>query len=242
MAILLGFATACCTLLGGLFALRRQDRLHLIMAFSAGAVVGVSFFDLLPEAINLTGRALPALTVSSVAAAGFLVYMLLNRALLLHPHSAPNGGACENARHSGPLAAGSLSIHSFLDGLGIGLAFQVSNSVGLIVAAAVLAHDFSDGINTVTVLLKEAAQKEQAFRWLLVDAVAPLLGVVTGTLTRVPNRTLGMLLALFCGFFLYIGASDLLPESHTHSRGFVTSIATVAGAVVIYLAVRLAGG
>jgi ZIP family zinc transporter len=137
--------------------------------------------------------------------------------------------------------AGSLSIHSFLDGVGIGLAFQVNAAVGLVVAAAVLAHDFSDGINTVNVIVRHGGEFKKALRWLVVDAVAPVLGVLVTLLFTVSEDSLGLLLALFAGFFLYIGASDLIPESHHQHPKFMTTAMTLLGAAVLYIAIHFAG-
>jgi hypothetical protein len=138
MIILITIAAFFSTLLGGLFALHLKDRLHLILGFSAGAIVGVAFFDMLPEALELAGKIYSASTILTITVIGFASYLVLDRFVLLHDHS-------EDNHHSkrGNAGAGSLSFHSFLDGVGIGLAFQVSSTVGLIVAAAVLTHDFS---------------------------------------------------------------------------------------------------
>jgi zinc transporter ZupT len=237
MALLLGLATVFSTLLGGLFALKRQDKLHLILGFSAGAVVGVAFFDLLPEALELGTKTYTPSAVTALIGVGFLAYMLLNRMVLLHPR-APEDHAGSPALTTW-LGAGSLSFHSFLDGVGIGLAFQVSSSVGFILALAVLAHDFSDGINTVGMVLKNKGARKQAFRWLLVDAVAPPIGVLSTRAFALPEADLGLVLALFCGLFLFIGASDLLPESHHRHPKLVTSVMTVLGALTIYVAVHV---
>jgi zinc transporter ZupT len=237
MALVLGFATVFSTLLGGLFALKRQDKLHLILGFSAGAVIGVAFFDLLPEALQLGTKGYRSHVVTAFIGAGFLLYMLLNRVVLLHPHAPEDHGT----RDSGLtwLGAGSLSFHSFLDGIGIGLAFHVSASVGFILAMAVLAHDFSDGINTVGIVLKNEGGRKQAFRWLLVDAVAPPMGVISTYFFSLREAELGLVLAVFCGLFLFIGASDLLPESHHRHPKAVTSLMTMLGALTIYVAIHL---
>ena len=237
MALVLGAAALVATMLGGLFALYRRDRLHLILGFSAGAVLGVALFDLLPEAINLATPTYSAATVTLFVAVGFFGFMFLNRVLLLHPEDHDDADA---PRRSGALGAASLSVHSFLDGVGIGLAFKVSTSAGIVLAVAVLAHDFSDGINTVAVVLKNRGRDLSALRWLAVDAVAPLLGVVSTVFFTLSDTTLGILLALFCGFFLYIGASDLLPESHHRHPKALTGLMNIAGAAVIWLAIHFA--
>ena len=219
------------TFLGGLLALTLRDKLHLILGFSAGAVIGVAFFDLLPEAINFGEKFHSPSVILSFAALGFLSYLVLDRIWLIHGEPTPKG----------PLAAVVLCIHSLLDGAAIGLAFQASHEVGIVIAIAVLTHDFSDGINTMNIVLKNGGDRSRAFRWLLVDAMAPVLGVASTFVFTLPGEAFGTALALFAGFFLYIGASDLIPESyHAHPK-FLTTAMTLAGAAVLYVAITLIG-
>lgn len=239
-ALLLGCAAFCSTMIGGSLALRLRDKLHLILGFSAGAVIAVAFFDLLPEALELGSKAHALSTVVAFTALGFVLYLVLDRVILLHNHAHEQNEEL-NVESRGTVRAGSLSIHSFLDGVGIGLAFQVSAAVGAIVAAAVLAHDFSDGINTVNVVVRHGGQRSKALRWLLVDAAAPVLGVIVTLFFAVSEDSLGLLLAMFAGFFLYIGASDLIPESHHQHPKFLTTAMTVAGVAVLYVAIHIAG-
>ena len=238
--IIIAISTFIATLLGGLFALRCKDRLHLILGFSAGAVIGVAFFDLIPEAITLGGGKYTISTITTITAAGFLLYLILDRFLILHTHAHEEQRSPNTAEHRGILGAGSLAVHSFLDGTAVGLAFQVSAAVGVIVAVAVLVHDFSDGINTVNMILKNKGQQDQAMRWLLIDACAPVLGVLSTFFYTLPESALGIVLAVFSGFFLYIGASDLLPESHHSHPTKWTTIATVGGMIVLYIAIQVA--
>jgi|SRR3989338_8644440 len=247
MIILIAIATFFSTLLGGLFALKFRDKLHLILGFSAGAVIAVAFFDLLPEALELGSPYFDGETLFMFVAIGFFAYLILDRWVFLHTHPHEDdhdhqGSDSHTAhKHRGILGAGSLSIHSFLDGVAIGLAFQVSVAVGAIVTVAVLAHDFSDGINTVNMILKNKGEGNSAFRWLIVDAVAPVLGVISTLFFTVPESGLAVILAIFSGFFLYIGASDLVPESHHAHPKLLTTAMTIVGAVVLFTAVKLAG-
>lgn len=238
MLIIITIATFVATLLGGLFALKFKDKLHLILGFSAGAVIGVAFFDLIPEAIELGQVAHSIPFILSITALGFFLYMILDRLIVLHSHDDEHEHTHSGVR--GKIGAGSLSVHSLLDGVAIGLAFQVSTAVGIIVAIAVLVHDFSDGINTVSVILKHEGGKKQAFKWLLVDAIAPVVGIISTLFFTLSQGSLGIILALFSGFFLYIGASDLLPESHHSHPTLWTTFATIFGVVVLYGAISLA--
>lgn len=228
-------ATFCSTMLGGAFAMRFRDRLHLISGFGAGALIGVAFFDLLPGALTLSPN--NNLEVLTVTAMGYAAYLVIDR--FIAPRHAEGMKMARTRR--GTLGAGSLSIHSLLDGCAIGLAFKVSGSIGAVVAVAVLAHDFADGINTVGVVLRHDGDRRSALRWLLIDAVAPVFGALSTLALTLPAPALGMALALFAGFFLYIGASDLLPESYHSHPGTWTTVATLAGIGLLYALVRIAG-
>jgi ZIP family zinc transporter len=228
---IIAVAAFASTLAGGLLALKMRDKLHLILGFSAGAVIGVAFFDLLPEAINIGMKFHTPAGILAWTALGFLFYLVLDRILSFHG----------NAAHRGGFTASVLCIHSVLDGVAIGLAFQTSRAVGIIVAIAVLTHDFSDGINTMNIVLKNHGARAEAFRWLLLDAVAPVIGIMSTFFFALPGDGFGVALALFGGFFLYIGASDLIPESyHAHPK-FLTTAMTLIGAAVLYLAITLIG-
>ncbi len=226
------------TFMGGLLALVFRDKLHLILGFSAGAIVGVAFFDLLPEAIELAQSTYEVSTITACVALGFVIFMIIDRFVAPHHHDDDH---CENLNHKGRFGAGSISAHSLLDGIAIGLAFQVSPAVGIIVAIAVLTHGFSDGINTVGLILKNGGNKIQALRWLTLDASAPVIGIIISTFLTFTESALGIVLALFCGFFLYLGASDLLPESHHQHPTLWTTSMTVLGIATLYIAITLAG-
>ena len=132
-----------------------------------------------------------------------------------------------------PSAPFGLSAHSFIDGLAVGLAFGANTSTGVLVLVAVLAHDFADGLNTVSFVLNQSQDRSQAIRWLVADAVAPLVGVTVGALVQVSDATLGHLLAFYAGFFLFMGATDLLPEAHEHASWSRVGL-TLLGFAVIF--------
>lgn len=228
------------TLAGGALALRLRDRLHLILGFSAGAVLAAAFFDLLPEALKVSPPGFDPSTVIAISALGFFAYTVLDRLILLHAHDdhgTHTAGAAAGRQWSG---AASLSLHSMMDGFAIGVAFRASPAVGFVVAAAVLAHDCSDGMNTVGIVLRHGGVKREAYRWLIIDAVAPIIGATVSLFVALPAAAMSVMLALFAGFFLYIGASDLLPESvHEHPKS-LTTLMTLLGAGLLYAVVRLA--
>jgi ZIP family zinc transporter len=243
---LIACAAFCATLAGGLFALKLKDKLHLVLGFSAGAVVAVAFFDLIPEAVELGRTHTPPFAILSWTSLGFFLYLVVDRVQFLHGHPHEHHHH-EHGNHSpgaekATLRASSLSAHSFLDGMAIGVAFKASSALGIAVTIAVLAHDFSDGINTTNVVLKNRGTRTQALRWIFADAIAPAAGLIATQFIAISPQHLAIALALFAGFFLYIGASDLIPESHHAHPKFLTTAMTLLGAAVIYAAITVAKG
>jgi len=224
---------------GGAIALRLQHSLPTVVALSGGIVVAVALLEILPEAIENIGEAHDAVPL---VALGFVAFFLLVRVRDVHHRDDP-----EEARSHGRvgvLGAMGLSLHTFTDGVGIGLAFSVNAEAGLLVLLAVVSHGFADGLNTVSFVLSQSGDRVRAKRWLRIDALAPLAGAAVGSLISVSDQTLGYFLALYAGFFLYMGATDLLPAAHAHEhdgQGSWGRVAlTVAGFVAIY-AVTLIG-
>lgn len=233
--IALAFAAAAVfpRLLGGLSVLRQADRLHLVMGFAAGAMIGVAAFETLPEAVELASS-----WVFLATAAGVLGFAVLEHRVFRHVHT--EDAIC-NPR-AGEIGAGGLSLHAFMDGLAIGAAFNVNTELGALVSAAVLLHAFADGLNTVTVLLGSGHTRGKALRWLAVDAVSPVAGAAIGLLISPPDVALGILLAVFAGMFVYLGAGSLLPQAHRFGRDrAIVYVAAISGLLLAYGATHLGG-
>ena len=123
--IILALAACACaaTMAGGLMALKLADKLPLVMGFSAGAVIGVAFFDLAPEALDAGAGLYQPRTLLAVAALGFFLYTVLDRLVARHDCE----GQANPAR--GLIGAASFSAHSLLDGFAMGIAFQASREI-----------------------------------------------------------------------------------------------------------------
>ena len=215
------------TLAGGGFALRYRRYLLYIMAFSAGLVIGVAFLDLMPEIAEISTRTnIEMRQLMLMVVAGFVAIFLLEKLTIIHSekqHDAPG-----HHHHVGVIGAMGLSFHSFLDGLAIGVGFQAGSKIGVAVLLAVLAHDFADGLNTVTFMLAAKNSTWRTVALLVVDASAPVAGAALTNVVHFEPHIIAFQLAFFCGFLLYLGASDLLPEVHTHPRAALIA-STVGG-------------
>lgn len=239
-AIILSFITFVSTMYGGLFALKFHNKLHLIMSLTAGVLLGVVFFDIMPEIFSIaTENNLPVTWAFTALVAGFFIIHILEKLAILH-HSHEEEYVEHSHKHPsiGVISAGGLSFHSFLDGVGIGLAYHINPHVGLLVAIAVIAHDFSDGLNTVTLMLTHKNTFKKAFVLLIIDAVAPILGAISTLFFVIPESVLLLYLGFFAGFLLYIGATELLPEAHSkHSSGWMVGL-TILGTLFIFIVTR----
>jgi ZIP family zinc transporter len=236
IAIPLAGITVISTLIGGFTALRYHRQLTTLIALTGGVVVAVALFDVLPEAIDAVGN---ARRVTTLVGVGFIGFFLAERLLVLHHRD-----EAEQARaHAqvGVLGAAGLSLHSFIDGLGIGLAFHLNNTTGYLVFLAVVTHDFADGLNTVSFVLSQRQDRRRALTWLGIDALAPFLGAIVGTFVSISEYGLGNLLCVYAGFFLYMGATDLLPEAHHHPSRLRVAV-TVLGFGATYVIARVAAG
>lgn len=217
------------TLAGGAFAFRYRRYLLFIMAFSAGLLIGVAFLDLLPEVVEIAHReSLDVRLLMITVLCGFVGIFLLEKATIIHgekQHDTPG-----HHHNVGVVGALGLSFHSFLDGLAIGVAFKASPQIGMVVLLAVVAHDFADGLNTVTFMLASENGAMRTGALLAIDALAPVAGALLTNVVHIDPRAVAFQLAFFAGFLLYLGASDLLP--HVHERPRLTLMAfTVAGLV-----------
>jgi zinc transporter ZupT len=227
-----GVATGLATLAGGVLAIRFRSQLNALAALGAGAVIAVALVDLLPEAVTLSRTIYPPSGVMLLTLLGFISYLVLDRLK----------GLAGNITLATTLGPASLVVHSVMDGIGIGLAFSVSTSVGLTIAAAVMAHDLLDGSNTVTLSVSGRPSIRRAWAWLVLDALAPLAGIALSRLMAPPATLLPLVLAFFAGIFLFIGAGELLPRSRTEGSGWATAILTALGSGLVAALALLGAG
>jgi ZIP family zinc transporter len=251
------------TVAGGFAALRLQHRIHSLMALASGVVVATAIAELLPEALELAADNVVGVGVAAVI--GYIGFSLLEAFLHQasfehaddHGHQGQHGHEPDaeygvelehDHREVRPRAgAGILGLlppmglvaHSAMDGLAIGLAFQAGDEIGIIVLVAVLLHDFADGMNVATIALDAARGERFAILFVFLDAIAAPIGGALSTLVRIDDGVLGLLLAMFAGVFIAVGAGHLLPESqHREPRHAPALVLLAAVGAALVLVVR----
>ena len=237
-AILFSIISAVAAELGGFLALGKRKNLNLTLGFTAGALVGLVAFDLLPEIFEISVNEGLNITWPMVGlVVGFLLFHTIEKSILIH-HSHEKEYVVHRHPHVGFASALALIGHSFLDGMSIGLAFQIDNAVGIAVAIAVIGHRFADGFNGVNLMLFHRNNREQSLKVLAIIAVAPILGAISTLFYTFPESALGVYLGFFAGFLLYIGASDILPQAHSTGSARATIGFTILGATFMFAITR----
>jgi ZIP family zinc transporter len=198
--------------------------MHLALGFSAGTVLAVAFFVFLPQAI-LSGRAAHGTGhLLPLVGLGFVIALLLDRF-----------GSLWMAGGEGHRSARKHDTHAVLNGAAIGIAYHVSPAVGGVVTAALLAHEFSDGADAMSQALRDQDER-RGLRDCLISSLCVAAGLAATYFQSMTAGLLGVALALFGGYFVYLSASDLIPESHHAHPQLLTVAMTFTGAGAMYLA------
>ena len=237
IAIALAAATAVATALGGVIALRARDRLHLVLGLAAGLLLGLVAFDLLPEVFEMSSTTfLGAPSVSVALVGGFLLLHLYEKFFGSHEPAESDYGHDHKhtANLTGTVGALAMGLHVFLDGLALGVAFSIDEKLGIAVFVALLVHAFSDGLNTVAMLVKSNKWSKKGY-WLLgVDSIARVSGAAIGSILALSENATALYLAAFSGIVIYIATSHILPEAHARHSSRWTLAATVGGVAIMW--------
>jgi len=242
--LFLAALTSISTSLGGLFTLRTKDRFHLVLGLSAGLLLGLVAFDINPEIYTHMGivwGGLPAVPVAFCL--GFLLLHFIEKWVGGHKgHSHHFEDDEHRTDHvAGIFGAVAMGGHVFMDGVAIGVAFHVSRALGVAVFFALLVHAFSDGLNTVAMLVRAGSWSRKALSLLALDAVVRVSGAAVGNSFHFSENSVSIYLAFFSGFVIYIATSHILPEAHANHPSRLTMATTGFGVVVMWVVVRTLG-
>jgi ZIP family zinc transporter len=238
-ALLVIGCTCAMTFGGGLLALRLEAYRAFVLAFAAGALVASALIHVIPDALGLlekSGAALPHDHVMVACSLGFLSFYLFEQ--VSHEHHHHDDLAPKRTGQAGLWGAAGIGVHSLLDGVAIGEGFHAGSAVGWIVAFAVIAHKFADGVSTVGILVSTGRSGRIVHTMLAATALAPLVGLGLQALVPLPFPMLALVLGWFSGVFLYLGAAALIPAAHAASRSRWVPAATLSGVAFVYLLYR----
>lgn len=224
--IFYGLIGSVLALLGGVLVLWQRERVKKIMtsllAFAAAAFLGVSFLDLLPEAVEAVEEPHYVFMAFLI---GITLFFTLERVLMKyfhkhsHSHSHEQGGEDEHTESLPALIILGDCLHNFLDGITIAVAFIANPVLGFTTALAVAAHEVPQEIGDFAILLDRGWSNTKVFLANLLASLTTFIGIAVGYVAV--NAALGYLPYLLggvAGIFSYIALSDLIPEIH-HRAG-----------------------
>ncbi|MBI5682910.1 MAG: ZIP family metal transporter [Deltaproteobacteria bacterium] len=222
----------------GIYLVLKKERWALkhsaiLISFSGGVVLTAAFVNILPEAMEINSQSLVYVLIT------LIVFYIAEHAMMIH---SCREGDCES--HSmGWLGFMGIGFHSLLDGVAIGAGFEASFSLGIVATIGVLLHELPEGITITSILLHTGFSKKNTLLLSWVVAIATPVGAIGSYffLKDISKEFLGFFLAIAAGSFIYIGASDLLPETHKNSSR-KNIVAVLSGALLIYLVGNLIGG
>lgn len=224
------------SLLGGAVAQKLQKKLNYLLGFVAGLMLGVVTFDLLPEIFSLTTQGVSMIYPMIALAVGFIGFHFVEQMVAMHSEN-ENEYKSHSHSHVGKLSIYALILHRLLDGLSIGIAFQLNYALGITVAVAIIAHSFTDGLNIIS--LGRLYKQDKYLGVLLgVASVMPVIGILLATFLQLPAIFLAVYLALFAGFLMYLAAADILPSAHSDKPRWSIMALTILGLGVM-LAISL---
>lgn len=232
-------------LIGGLVLLAREKFAlsisHFLASFAAGVLLGAAFFDLLPEAVQAAEET--GANVFLWTFMGILTFFLIERFIHWFHHHHEYHENEKEPKATIPLIIFGDTAHNFIDGVVIAATFMVSVPLGIVSALAVAAHEIPQEVGDFGLLLHKGLARGKIILINILSASVAIAGAIaTYLLGEQVEDYLPILLAATAGFFIYIAASDLIPEIHyERRRGFalIESLLLVVGAIVIFLSVSL---
>lgn len=257
--LLISVIAALATTIGGVLATHRKvtERPYLAMslAFAAGAMLFVSFGELLPHSAGLHGgtSADSAQTIAYIAFfAGMMLVGLIDRFLpaSLNPsevegQEGPLDAGSQRAHRkllrSGVLVALVLALHNFPEGLSTFLVSYEDVTVGISLALAIAIHNIPEGIAIAAPIYAATKSRRQAVLWATVSGAVEILGAVVGALIvgwLVPDGFVTVLLGLVAGMMVFVAIDELLPAARryqTHGHQVVYGVMLGMAAVALGL-------
>jgi zinc and cadmium transporter len=232
------FAISLLSLSGSLFLFLKDQFLRkvslFLVALAAAALIGAAFLNILPEIME-QGALSKGMFVMPVI--GFAFFYLAEK--ILHLHHGAEGEEEHSPQALGVLSLTADALHNFIDGVILAAAFLVDIKLGMVATAAVALHEIPQEISEFGVLLYAGFSKVRALTLNFLSATSVILGGIAGFLAKETLLEFVPFVLLFAvGSFLYIGASDFVPEfkkERDPAKALGLSFVFFAGLVLMWL-------
>ena len=212
---------------------------HFLASFAAGVLLGTAFFDLLPEALG-DAEGL-GINVFSWTLIGIVIFFFTERFIYWFHHHEEYHSDEKSSKNTIPLIITGDTIHNFIDGIIIAATFLVSAPVGIVTSLAVFAHELPQEIGDFGLLLHKGMKRKKIILINVLSALASFAGaILTYMAGNIIINYIPIFISITAGFFIYIAASDLIPEIHHEKRKWyavIESAMLLLGVVIVWLTV-----
>ena len=232
--ILFGLIAAVVEILGGTLVVLRKEWprkvQEYLLALSAGFLLALVFFELIPESLHMLGSTAPLYIVT-----GFGLLHFFEHTIVGHLHFGEETHTeLMISRVASISAFLGLSVHAFFDGLSISAGLQYDFVIGTLVFIAIVLHKLPEGLTIASIMIAANQPRSRAFAASLAIGVATMLGImVVFLLANVGRNAVGIVFAFSAGAATYVGASDLIPEIN-RSGNRVTPLIVFGGMLMFY--------
>jgi len=214
---------------------------HFLASFAAGILLGTAFFDLLPEAVGKGEE--KGIDIFPWALFGIVLFFLVERFIHWFHHHEEFHKDEEESKTTLPLIIFGDTMHNLIDGVVIAATFMASVPLGIATAISVFAHEVPQEIGDFGLMLHKGLKPKKIILVNILSAAAAFIGaIITYLLGNILEEYIPILLAITAGFFIYIAASDLIPEIHSEKRkgfAFIESALLVIGVIIMAISVSL---
>lgn len=231
------FLGSVVSLIGGVLLLAKEKfalRIsHFLASFAAGALLGTTFFDLLPEGIEASKGSGTSIFLWTLI--GILAFFLLER--FIHHHN--QGSGHDREQSIVPLIVIGDSVHNFIDGVAVAATFLISIPLGIVTSLAVAAHEIPQEIGDFGLMLHKGVSRKSVLFINFFSALTAMVGAILTYLSKdLVQGLLPLALAITSGFFIYIAVANLIPEIHSRENqklAFWETVMLLLGVAVIWV-------
>ncbi|HEY4662113.1 MAG TPA: zinc transporter ZupT [Candidatus Humimicrobiaceae bacterium] len=236
-----GLSTTIGSILGLIFKRENSKFMSAVLGFTAGVMIGISFFELLPSGFQELGF----IKASIAFIAGFIFIFLID---FLIPHEyigqkeKVNDSTDKKLLRTGLFVALGIAIHNFPEGMASFYSSMVDVKLGIAIAIAIAIHNIPEGIAVSAPIYKATGSRKKAFLWSFLSGVVEPIGALLTALVLLPfinPQVLGYLLSGIAGLMVFIAIDELLPVSKSYGYLHLPIVSFIAGMIVMILSLIL---
>ena len=230
------FGTTIGGILGVVIKKNSNKFLSFILSFASGLMMAIICFDLIPEALGITGLGIVLLGILIGICVMIFCDLIVSKKFSYTKSKSNNKGLLT----TGIIVSIGLAIHNFPEGLAIGSGFEASLKLGLSLALAICLHDIPEGISMAVPMKNGGMKKSKVIFYVFLSGITTGIGALVGAIIgQISQTVIAMCLSFAAGAMLYIVSGELIPESNQLYHGRMTAVGNIVGFLIGLFAMML---